>query len=1024
MTNFDFLKNFNNELYEIGIKLEKDVISSPRAVTADATLFLENLVKDIYRLSEKKLEKNLISFYKKIDHLYRSGVITYIYKGKLQDAYNLRNRIHKKNLTSSEEKNLACDLHKRLFYISKKYYQDFSDNKRHVNISDYKKPENVEIYFENCIICGNSNKHSQSNMCRNCNQKIENANFMLSIQNNFRNTPFTRSDLVELGINESRAILLLMDLSKYGAVTNQGTYYLLDDENFKRYLDEIDEYIEIGIMLTRFYKDEISAHEIKETPQYGRGCDNQMPYREFAKLINHKIEKSFEDNLLKLKDIKKSQRMSAINDSNVRQWYYREKEAFNEGILNEAFILYNELLIDEFFRLKRKGQQDEYSILKQLKVTNDMYYFWQNQFMGGRFFRKNKSIKKEVIINEIKKNQTLNNALKTAKITRSEFDDMILLSKETNDEFYQSFESEYVQKRQKLLIKHLKNHNLNRAIKLSKITKSEFLKWYYDGEKVYSDFYIRVTELLMNKFLSYRKNDWDKKDILKRINVSRDMYQSWSNHCDLELFRDFEDKNNQITSTLIKRGLVINGIKEGKGKEEAIFAANITPKEFMEIYNNSKRENTDFHSRFDEEYEKNRKRLFSKLILKEDFYNTIQKCEISQKDFNRWYIKDQDRFITTGHSTSFYLTTTYELMDKYLEARINGKNQPDAAKSVGLSNIIVKKWLNHPEYDLFNSFKKKNKQVTIDLIVKGFTYNKTKIEVSDIYDIPIKTIDDFIEFGRNGIRKYGEVFELYENNVIPFHLEIFLKNFKTKSYYKSLKNVKLNENEIEYYYYAGKAGDERFIDFYEEFLDLKITIYVKAILSKKSHKIALKNSNLTRDELDELEEKIADIILKQRIYLIAERLYKNRRINGVRLAKIAGISVDELYEWYFNGKNGDVRFREFSMIFELGAILPRVLAIREAESIGIPKKYLNKRLKKDLGREDYRIWEKNDILNQEFEYLNSDGTGIDDKRVDEFIKSCEFFRNLDDESDLKKKIFHDGSIVKITVIDKNEVEGK
>ena len=40
MSTFDFLKKFNEELYEIGNKLEEDVINSPRAVPADATLFL------------------------------------------------------------------------------------------------------------------------------------------------------------------------------------------------------------------------------------------------------------------------------------------------------------------------------------------------------------------------------------------------------------------------------------------------------------------------------------------------------------------------------------------------------------------------------------------------------------------------------------------------------------------------------------------------------------------------------------------------------------------------------------------------------------------------------------------------------------------------------------------------------------------------------------------------------------------------------------------------------------------------
>ena len=214
MTNFDFLKNFNDELYEIGTKLEEDVINSPRAVTADATLFLETLVKDIYKLSKKRLDKNIISFYKKTDNLYRSRVITYIYKNKLQEAYNLRNKIHKKYLNTEEEKELAFDLHKRLFYIAKKYFRDYCENERYINIPDYKKPSNAEVSFENCIICGNSNKKSLSNMCKSCNQKVENANVMLTIQNKFKDMPFTRQDLMEYGIAESKAILFLMDLSQ------------------------------------------------------------------------------------------------------------------------------------------------------------------------------------------------------------------------------------------------------------------------------------------------------------------------------------------------------------------------------------------------------------------------------------------------------------------------------------------------------------------------------------------------------------------------------------------------------------------------------------------------------------------------------------------------------------------------------------------------------------------------------------------------------------------------------------------
>ena len=203
MTNFDYLKNFNDELYEIGRKLEEDVINSPRAVTADATLFLENLVKDLYKLSNHKLNRNLKSFYKKIDNLYRLGAISYIYKNKLQEAYNLRNKIHSKNLNSREEKNLALDLHKRLYYLAKKYFKDNFENEKYIDIPDYRKPKNIEIYFDNCIICGNSNKKSMSNMCRSCNQKIENANLMLSLQTTFNDEAL--QDMIWLNLEYPKA---------------------------------------------------------------------------------------------------------------------------------------------------------------------------------------------------------------------------------------------------------------------------------------------------------------------------------------------------------------------------------------------------------------------------------------------------------------------------------------------------------------------------------------------------------------------------------------------------------------------------------------------------------------------------------------------------------------------------------------------------------------------------------------------------------------------------------------------------
>ena len=187
----------------------------------------------------------------------------------------------------------------------------------------------------------------------------------------------------------------------------------------------------------------------------------------------------------------------------------------------------------------------------------------------------------------------------------------------------------------------------------------------------------------------------------------------------------------------------------------------------MDIYNSSKKSKTNFYLRFDYEYVENRKRLFSKLIKENDFFNTVEKCEITQTEFNKWYLIEQDNFISNNLQSEFYMTTTTELMNKYLDARYGGKNKPDSARSVGLSNIIINRWMNHPEYELYNDFSKKINQLNRDLIIKGFKQNKSKGEVSELYDISQKTIDHYISLGEGGNKKYTEIYELYENNIIP-----------------------------------------------------------------------------------------------------------------------------------------------------------------------------------------------------------------------------------------------------------------
>ena len=1002
MSNFDFLKNFNKELYEIGLRLEDDVVNSPRAVTADATQFLEILVKDMYKQSNHKLERNLISFYKKIDFLYRQGVITYIYKNKLQDAYNLRNRIHN-NITDDEEEKLALDLHQRLFYISKKYFQDFADDKKFFTIPEYKKPEFLDVRFDDCIICGSENSQSLSNICGVCNKKIEQANFILFFKNKMGDSDFTRQNLIESGLSESESISLLMDLSKENIVINNGSSYIFNEDNFDLFINDINEYVEISSLITKFYRNEINAKDVKITEEYYKGSNGQKPYKEFYRLVNEKSQKDFENDLLKFENISKSKRINAFDDLSIQNWFFKQKTEFANGKMNDAFILYNELLIKEFFKLKRKGYTDS-RIFNELDLSQETYDFWQKEFMGKDFLKKTNEINKEIIISKVRNNKSLNEALRTAGVSEEEFEKLYLISKNLNDNFYKTFDREYTQKRQKLFVKHLRNNNFTSAVRLTKITKSIFLKWYREGEVEYSDFYLRTTKILMNRYLMLRKNGWDKTKILKHLGIPTQIFQSWSNHDDLDLFCDFHKRNNELTENLIKRGRVINALKEGKSKDEAILDAGLTPKEFLEIYNTSKLEKTDFHIRFDEEYVENRKREFIKLIKTNDFYNAIEKCEISQTDFNKWYLIDQDNYISNLNSTDFYISTTKQLMKYYLKARRDGKNKPDAAKSVGLSNIIINKWLTHTELYLFNDFAIKENQLTIDLIVNGFENDKSKSEVSQIYDIPLNVIDDYIERGKSGFEQYEEISKAYENGIIPKQLKIFLNDFENRPFNKALKSSKLTKEELNHFYNRGKSGDDEFRDFYNEFFALKKSLYVSNIMDKKTNKIALKNSYLTKAEFDNVKEELEKEILEKRMLIVEDELF-NHKTSGLKVSKKIGISINEFYDWYFRGKNGEEIFRDFYWVVTMTLIVPRVITIRKALDIGIPRTWIFKKLKKDIGPKDFKIWMDRDIISMDFGEIIDlrENYGDDSVFINEFINVKEILTGNDEKSSLSDR---------------------
>ena len=119
-TQFDFLKNFNPEAYEIALQIEDEVTTSPASIKTYATTFLECIVDDmLLKSGNKNNVKPTANFTPKVKKLSMFDVIKYSFETQLINAYKLRNTAHYSlKKTAEEDRRLALELHEKLFHIA------------------------------------------------------------------------------------------------------------------------------------------------------------------------------------------------------------------------------------------------------------------------------------------------------------------------------------------------------------------------------------------------------------------------------------------------------------------------------------------------------------------------------------------------------------------------------------------------------------------------------------------------------------------------------------------------------------------------------------------------------------------------------------------------------------------------------------------------------------------------------------------------------------------------------------------
>ena len=692
MSNFDFLKDFDNTLWKLGNRIEKQVNTSPSGVKADATTFLEHILKKLLTMAGLKYNSRK-PFTDQVDAVFRSNLkMSNAYRERIKSAYNCRNKIHDEfDDIEKHEFEDAVQLHEKLFYIARKFYRDYNDDyDEYKGVPDFKPlqldfstdelemvkikdfNEIVDVKYDYCVVCGEPNHLNYSIYCHKCSRKLDNANNFISIRNAFgKDAKFTKEDLIEYGMPEGYVNQFINSMVRENMLKVAGRFITFNNMYLEDYLKRIDSYISVGELITRFKEDKISPDDIKMSMEYKLGKNKQEPFYQFYKITNREIIKKFEKDLLATEDIWKSIDYTAVTDHQLERWYNIRLGNYRRGNVNESFVIFNKLLIKDYLKLKSEGIL-EAEIRKTLNVSDEVYEFWCD---FDRYFERNlKQIKLDLIAEGIDRHMTKNEIIEYAGVTAKEYDDIFKVA-DRKGESIAEIRNREIESRKKQFVKYLLNFDLKIACKKALFTLDDFYE-YYDSADVNSEFYVKSTRILMDKYLTQRRFGRTKSEAMKKVGVKEKYMQRWLKR---SAYASFKDEDLRVTVDLI-----IKGFKQNKSLDEI---SEVSGMDVNAIKRNIKvgEKGGFFRPLFEYYEEKIIPKKLSRFLESKNHYSfreSLRVSNLTEEEFNKYAQlgKDGDERFTDFYNEIYMFKRSI-----YLKRIIDGKSQTIALKESGFT---------------------------------------------------------------------------------------------------------------------------------------------------------------------------------------------------------------------------------------------------------------------------------------------------------------------------------------------------
>lgn len=796
--NFDFLRNFNNDLHYLACIIEDEIYDSPSAVLTDATTFLEIIIYEIFKKYDLSTE-SLPYFKDKVIALSNGGFISRDLSKNLIKAYQKRNKMHSYNGDIKNHlnlnKNRAVHIHRLLFNVSWKYYQEYCDDSFKVPQPSYVHPSRLEsdVFGQNkidggkCIICGSKTKTEDEVFCSECKYKIEKSDNLKTLRKHFGfKDGFKRNDLIGMGFEKGYVGSFLQELKNEELIYSVGKLNRIDKENTTQYIKEAEDMVAVEKMLSDYKMRNIELNDILNHEFYHLGKNSQYPFVELYRIFSEIFYSKFLSDLNSDMTLEEILNDSNLDEEDLNDWYLKEMSE------NTAeFSIFNEKLIDEIFKYKKERLEIE-EIKRKLNITDLILNTIINgkDVIGKLYRQKEDECIFSLFIKEIGKDKiTKKEALENVGLSEKRLDELLM----NNPEFQKRYEKSYTISRMNRFIRFFDYYNYKSSYKKVGLTIDEIDDWLakgrkmikYSKENIFSRFLIDFNDVTMKKYIQYREKNNTRKKALKKLNTNSERIT--------QLFYQNEDYKKQLDIVLVNHS--VEEFKQGKSKEKVINELDLN----IEWLNNSLKKGQEGEKPFIELYKQysnnaipNQMNDFIELIKTKPLKSVLSQLNMDETELNSWYEKGK---LGDELFADFYNEFFEYKKERYVKTLIKTNSKQKALKK----SYLTQNELSDHEEEFDNLIFDKKINIVINELEKGNTTKqaskKASIKIKDIYNWLKKGLDEDITF--------EEFADAYKNEyLIPIekaYAEGIKEGVNEKNIIKAMKRHKfLVDDDVKY----------------------------------------------------------------------------------------------------------------------------------------------------------------------------------------------------------------------------------